>query len=406
MPKPILPAELAAELAPATLLVRGGSERTAYEETSEALFLTSGFVYGSAAEAEAAFKQDGSRYVYSRYRNPTVTMFEERLRLIEGAEACRATASGMAAVFAALLCKLRAGQRIVSSRALFGSCHYIVADLLPRWGIDSVQVDGRDLSAWEEALAPQSDKPGAAVAFCESPSNPAMEVIDIAEVARLTHRAGGVLVVDNVFATPLLQKPLALGADVVVYSATKHIDGQGRALGGAILASEKFVKDDLGLFYRHTGPSLSPFNAWLLLKGLETLELRVERQCRTALSIARFLEAHPKIERVIYPGLPSHPQYELARRQMAAGGTVVCCDIAGDKEASFRFLDALRLVDISNNLGDSKSLVTHPATTTHSRLKPEERAALGIGDTLVRLSVGLEAERDLIADLERALAVV
>jgi O-succinylhomoserine sulfhydrylase len=410
MPNPILPPELAAELSPATLLVRGGTERSAYEETSEALFLTSGFVYGSAAEAEAAFKQDGSRYVYSRYRNPTVTMFEERLRLIEGAEACRATASGMAAVFAALLCKLRAGQRVVASRALFGSCHYIVAELLPRWGIETVQVDGRDLSAWETALAPRSDRPGAAVAFCESPSNPAMEIIDIAEVARLTHRAGGILVVDNVFATPLLQKPLALGADVVVYSATKHIDGQGRALGGAILASEKYVKDDLGLFYRHTGPSLSPFNAWLLLKGLETLELRVERQCRTAEAIARFLESHPKVTRVIYPGLPSHPQYELARRQMSAGGTVVCFDIGsdkpGDKEACFRFLDALTLVDISNNLGDSKSLVTHPATTTHSRLKPEERAALGIGDALVRLSAGLEGEADLLADLERALRQV
>ncbi|MGH7061844.1 MAG: PLP-dependent transferase, partial [Stellaceae bacterium] len=304
MPKPILPAELAAEFAPATLLVRGGSERTAYEETSEALFLTSGFVYGSAAEAEAAFKQDGSRYVYSRYRNPTVAMFEERLRLIEGAEACRATASGMAAVFAALLCKLRAGTRIVSSRALFGSCHYIVADLLPRWGIETVLVDGRDLGAWEEALAG-----GATLAFCESPSNPAMELVDLAEVAKLVHRAGGIFVVDNVFATPLLQKPLALGADVVVYSATKHIDGQGRSLGGAILASEKFIKEDFGLFYRHTGPSLSPFNAWLLLKGLETLELRVERQCRTALAIARFLEAHPKVPRVIYPGLPSHPQH-------------------------------------------------------------------------------------------------
>ncbi|MBV9154328.1 MAG: O-succinylhomoserine sulfhydrylase, partial [Alphaproteobacteria bacterium] len=370
-------------------------------------------VYDSATEAEAAFKQDGSRYVYSRYRNPTVTMFEERLRLIEGAEACRATASGMAAVFAALLCKLRAGQRVVASRALFGSCHYIVAELLPRWGIETVQVDGRDLSAWETALAP-----GAALAFCESPSNPAMEIIDIAEVARLTHRAGGILVVDNVFATPLLQKPLALGADVVVYSATKHIDGQGRALGGAILASEKYIKDDLGLFYRHTGPSLSPFNAWLLLKGLETLELRVERQCRTAEAIARFLESHPKVSRVIYPGLPSHPQYELARQQMSAGGTVVCFDIggdkpgdkagdkAGDKEACFRFLDALKLVDISNNLGDSKSLVTHPATTTHSRLKPEERAALGIGDALVRLSAGLEGEADLVADLERALQQV
>jgi len=406
MPKPILPPELAAELSPATLLVRGGSERSAYEETSEALFMTSGFVYGSAAEAEAAFKQDGSRYVYSRYRNPTVTMFEERLRLIEGAEACRATASGMAAVFAALLCKLRAGQRVVASRALFGSCHYIVAELLPRWGIETVQVDGRDLSAWEAALAPRPDRPGAALTFCESPSNPAMEIIDLAEVARLTHRAGGILVVDNVFATPLLQKPLALGADVVVYSATKHIDGQGRALGGAILASEKFVKDDLGLFYRHTGPSLSPFNAGVLLKGLETLELRVERQCRTAEALARFLESHPKVTRVIYPGLPSHPQYELARRQMSAGGTVVAFDIAGDKDSCFRFLDALQLVDISNNLGDSKSLITHPATTTHSRLKPEEREALGIGDALVRLSAGLEGEADLVADLGRALAAV
>ncbi len=401
MPTPILPPELATELAPATLMVRGGSERSGYEETSEAMFLTSGFVYGSAAEAEAAFKADGSRYVYSRYRNPTVTMFEERLRLIEGAEACRATASGMAAVFAALLCKLRAGQRVVASRALFGSCHYIVAELLPRFGIETVLVDGRDLAAWEAALVP-----GAAVTFCESPSNPAMEIIDLAAVARLTHQAGGILVVDNVFATPLLQKPLALGADVVVYSATKHIDGQGRTLGGAILASEKFVKDDLGLFYRHTGPSMSPFNAWVLLKGLETLELRVERQCRTAAAIARLLETHPKIGRVIYPGLPSHPQYELAQRQMAAGGTLVAFDVAGDKEACFRFLDALRLVDISNNLGDSKSLVTHPATTTHSRLKPEERQALGIGDGLVRLSAGLEAEADLVADIERALRQV
>ena len=401
MPNPILPPDFAAELDPATILVRGGTERSGYDETSEALFMTSGFVYGSAAEAEAAFKEDGSRYVYSRYRNPTVTMFEERLRLIEGAEACRATASGMAAVFAALLCKLRAGQRVVASRALFGSCHYIVADLLPRWGIETVQVDGRDLDAWEKALAP-----GAALTFCESPSNPAMEIIDIEAVARLTHRAGGILVVDNVFATPLLQKPLALGADVVVYSATKHIDGQGRALGGAILGTEKYLKDDLSQFYRHTGPSMSPFNAWLLLKGLETLELRVERQCRTAEAIARHLETHPKIGRVIYPGLPSHPQHELARKQMKAGGTLVAFDIAGDKDSCFRFLDALRLVDISNNLGDSKSLVTHPATTTHSRLKPEEREALGIGDGLVRLSAGLEAEADLLSDIERALREV
>src|ERR1700730_1903217 len=401
MTKPVLPPDLATKVSAATILVRGGATRSPHDETCEALFMTSGFVYDDAAAAEAAFAQDGSRYVYSRYRNPTVAMFEERVRLIEGAGACRAAASGMAAVFAALLCKLRTGQRLVASRALFGSSHYIVADLWPRWGIETVQVDGRDLSAWEAALAP-----GAALTFCESPSNPAMEIIDLAEVARLTHRAGGILVVDNVFATPLLQKPLALGADVVVYSATKHIDGQGRALGGAILASEKFIKDDLGPFYRHTGPSLSPFNAWLLLKGLETLELRVERQCRTAGSIARLLQTHPKIGRVIYPGLPSHPQFELAQRQMSKGGTVVAFDIAGDKEGCFRFLDALRLVDISNNLGDSKSLITHPATTTHSRLKPEEREALGIGDALVRLSAGLEGEADLVADIGRALAAV
>jgi O-succinylhomoserine sulfhydrylase len=398
MTKQILPPDLTEGLDPATILVRGGATRTPHDETCEALFMTSGFVYDTAAAAEQAFAQDGSRFVYSRYRNPTVAMFEERLRLLEGAEACRATASGMAAVFAALLCRLRTGQRVVSSRALFGSCHYIVADLLPRWGIETVLVDGRDLGAWEEALAG-----GAAVAFCESPSNPAMEIIDLAAVARLTHRAGGILVVDNVFATPLLQKPLALGADVVVYSATKHIDGQGRCLAGAILASEKFVKDDLGPFYRHTGPSLSPFNAWLLLKGLETLALRVERQCRTAAAIAHYLESHPKISRVLYPGLPSHPQYELAQRQMKQGGSLVCFDVAGGKEACFRFLDALQLVDISNNLGDSKSLVTHPATTTHSRLKPEERAELEIGDELVRFSAGLEGEADLLADIERAL---
>jgi len=401
MTKQVLPAELVPELDPATLLVRGGAMRSGFDETCEAMYLSSGFVYGSAAEAEEAFKNDGSRFVYSRYRNPTVAMFEERLRLLEGAEACRATASGMAAVFASLLCKLRAGDKVVASRALFGSCFYIVNELLPRYGIATEIVDGRDLSAWEAALAG-----GAKASFLESPSNPAMDIIDIAEVARLTHRAGGILVVDNVFATPLLQKPLALGADVVVYSATKHIDGQGRALGGAILCSNQYLKDDLGQFYRHTGPSLSPFNAWLLLKGLETLELRVERQCRTAEGIARFLESHPKITQVLYPGLPSHPQHELAKRQMALGGSVVCCDIAGDKAACFRFMDALKLVDISNNLGDSKSLVTHPATTTHSRLKPEERAALGIGDSLVRLSAGLEAERDLIGDLTRALATV
>jgi O-succinylhomoserine sulfhydrylase len=398
MSKPVLPAALAAAASPATLLVRGGAARTPYQETSEALFMTSGFVYDDAAAAEAAFAQDGARYVYSRYRNPTVAMFEERLRLVERAAACRATASGMAAVFAALCCRLRAGERLVASRALFGSCHYVVSELLPRWGIETVLVDGRDLGAWETALAG-----GAAVAFCESPSNPAMEIIDLAAVARLVHRAGGLFVVDNVFATPLLQQPLAFGADVVVYSATKHIDGHGRCLGGAVLASEKFIKDDLGPFYRHTGPSLSPFNAWLLLKGLETLELRVDRQCRTAAAIARYLEGHPKIGRVLYPGLPSHPQYDLARRQMKQGGSLVAFEVGGGKEDCFRFLDALRLVDISNNLGDAKSLVTHPATTTHSRLKPEARAELGISESLVRFSAGLEAEADLLADFEAAL---
>jgi O-succinylhomoserine sulfhydrylase len=398
MPNPVLPADLAETVAPATILVRGGASRTAYRETSEALFLTSGFVYDDAAAAEAAFAGDGSRYVYSRYRNPTVAMFEERLRLIEGAAACRATASGMAAVFAALACRLRAGQRLVSSRALFGSCHWIVSELLPRWGIETALVDGRDLGAWEAALAG-----GATLAFCESPSNPTLEIVDLAAVARLTHRAGGLLVVDNVFATPLLQRPLAQGADIVVYSATKHIDGQGRCLGGAVLGSDQFIKDDLGPFYRHTGPSLSPFNAWLLLKGLETLELRVDRQCRTAAAIARYLEAHPKVARVLYPGLPSHPQYDLARRQMKEGGSLVAFEIGGGKAECFRFLDALRLVDISNNLGDAKSLVTHPATTTHSRLTPEARAELGISDALMRFSAGLEAEADLLADLERAL---
>jgi O-succinylhomoserine sulfhydrylase len=398
MPDPVLSADLAKAVATATLLVRGGANRTAHQETSEALFLTSGFVYDDAAAAEAAFAADGARFVYSRYRNPTVAMFEERLRLVEGAAACRATASGMAAVFAALACRLRAGQRLVSSRALFGSCHWLVSELLPRWGVDTVFVDGRDLGAWQAALAG-----GAALAFCESPSNPTLEIVDLAAVARLTHRAGGLLVVDNVFATPLLQQPLALDADVVVYSATKHIDGQGRCLGGAVLGSERFIKDDLGPFYRHTGPSLSPFNAWLLLKGLETLELRVDRQCRTAAAIAGYLETHPKIARVLYPGLASHPQHDLARRQMKAGGSLVAFEIGGGKEACFRFLDALRLVDISNNLGDSKSLVTHPATTTHARLTAEARAELGISEALVRFSAGLEAESDLLADTEQAL---
>jgi len=401
MTKPVLPAVLACGLDPATILVRGGATRSAHDETCEALFMTSGFVYAKAAAAEQAFAQEGSRFVYSRYRNPTVAMFEERLRLLEGAEACRATASGMAAVFAALLCRLRAGQRVVSSRALFGSCHYIVADLLPRWGIETVLIDGRDLAAWEQALAG-----GAALAFCESPSNPTMEIIDIVEVARLTHRASGILVVDNVFATPLLQKPLALGADVVVYSATKHIDGQGRCLGGVILGSEAFIQKNIHVLLRQTGPSLSPFNAWVLLKGLETLAVRVRRQTDSAATLAVALAEHPKIARLIYPGRPDHPQAKIAQKQMRGGSTLVAFDIKGGKQAAFRFQDSLQLIRISNNLGDAKSLITHPATTTHQRLTPAQRAELGISDGLVRVSIGLEHPDDIVEDVLAALEAV
>jgi O-succinylhomoserine sulfhydrylase len=385
-------------LRPRTVMTRAAHLRSQFMETCEAVYMSSGYVYATAEEAEAAFANDGSRFVYSRYANPTVAMFEERLRLLEGAEACRATASGMAAVFASLACQLKAGDRVVASRALFNSCHYIITQILPRYGVMTELVDGRDLAAWKRALAP-----GAKAVFCESPSNPTLELIDIAAVAEMTHRAGGLFVVDNVFATPLLQHPLALGADIVVYSATKHIDGQGRSLGGAVLGSETFVRESLMPFLRHTGPALSPFNAWLLLKGIETLDLRVERQCQSAAQVARFLEGHPKVARVLYPGLESHPQYDLARRQMSGAGTLIALSVKGGKHGAFRFQNALRLIEISNNLGDGKSLVTHPATTTHHRLKPEERATLGIDDGLVRLSVGLEDPVDLIADLDQAL---
>jgi len=383
-----------------TEMVRGGLTRSGFDETSEALYLTSGYVYSSAEEAEAAFKGDKERFVYSRYANPTVSMFEERLRLLEGAEACRATASGMSAVFASLMAQLKTGDRVVASRALFGSCQYIVAELLPRYGIESVLVDGTDLKAWEQALAK-----GAKAVFLETPSNPTLEVIDIQAVSELAHAAGATVIVDNVFATPVLQRPLALGADVVVYSATKHIDGQGRTMGGAILCSEAFIKDHLQMFYRHTGPSMSPFNAWVMVKGLETLDLRVERHCANALKVAEFLEGQSGVTKVLYPGLPSHPQAELAKRQMSGGSTLVAFEVAGGKARAFRMMNALATIDISNNLGDSKSLITHPATTTHQRLKPEERAELGIGDGLLRLSVGLEDPADLIEDLEQALSV-
>ncbi len=385
-----------------TRAVRGGLERSKHSETSEALFLTSGFVYGSAEEAETAFADKKStRFVYSRFGNPTVAMFEERLRQLEGAEACRGVASGMAAVFASLMCQLRAGDRVVASRALFGSCQYIVGELLPRYGIESVFVDGTDLAAWSAALA----KPTKAV-FLETPSNPMLEVIDLPQVAALAHRAGARVVVDNVFATPLLQKPLELGADIVVYSATKHIDGQGRCMGGAILGTRDWVDAELVPFLRHTGPALSPFNAWNLVKGLETLALRVDASCATALSLARKLEGHAKLASVRYPFLASHPQETLARAQMRSGGTVVTFRLAEGKAAAFRFLNALQIVDISNNLGDAKSLICHPATTTHQRLTEEERRHLGIEPGTLRLSVGLEDEADLEADLLSALAVV
>ena len=383
----------------ATRLVRGGTRRSAHGETSEAMFLTSGYVYEDAGEAEARFKGDAPGFVYSRFGNPTVAMFERRLALLEGAEACKATSTGMAAVFASLMAQLRAGDHVVSSRALFGSCLYIVSDLLPRYGIEVTLVDGTDLDQWTAAFRPDTR-----CVFLESPSNPGLEIIDLEAVAAMAHDVGARLVVDNVFATPLLQPAMQLGADIVVYSATKHIDGQGRCLGGAILSSQAFVDDELLPFLRHTGPSLSPFNAWVLLKGLETLELRVERMCANALDVASFLEGRNEIERVLYPGLPSHPQHALAERQMRAGGTVVSFDIAGGKEAAFSFLNRLRLIDISNNLGDSKSLITHPATTPHQRLQPEERAALRLGDGLVRLSVGLEDVEDVKSDISQAFS--
>lgn len=384
----------------ATRLVRGGTCRTGFSETSEALFMTSGYVYDSAEEAEGAFVTDGVRYVYSRFANPTVQMLQDRLAMVEGAAHCRATASGMAAVFAALASLVKAGSRVVASRALFGSCHYIVGDLLPRWGARHAFVDGTDLAQWRAALAEPAD-----AVFLESPSNPTLEVIDIAEVSKLAHAAGARVVVDNVFATPLLQKPLALGADVVVYSTTKHIDGQGRSLGGAVLSNDaQYVDDVLSPFLRHTGPAMSPFNAWLLLKGLETLDLRVQRHCENAARVAAFLSARKGIGRVLYPGLASHPQHALAQRQMAAGGTIVAFEAGNGKESAFKLLNALRLIDISNNLGDAKSLITHPATTTHQRLGDAERGRMGIGPALLRLSVGLEDADDLIEDLDQAIA--
>ena len=386
----------------ATSLVRGGTQRSEFDETSEGIFMTSGYVYDSAESAEAAFKGESARYIYSRYANPTVTMFEERLALLEGAEYCVGTSSGMAAVFASLLSQLKAGERVVASRALFGSCHYIIQDMLPNFGINVQFVDGTDLVQWEAALA----TPTKAV-FLETPSNPTLDIIDLRKVAKLAHASGARLIVDNVFATPILQHPLEFGADIVMYSATKHIDGQGRALGGAILTNDaEFIDDCLTPYMRHTGPAMSPMNAWILLKGLETLKIRVDHHVRSAIIIADFLSDHEGIERVLYPGLDNHPQHKLAKSQMEEGGTMVTFELIGGKEAAFKFLNALEIVDISNNLGDAKSLITHPATTTHHRLSEEDRAHLSISDGMVRLSVGLEDCEDLLEDLDQALKVM
>ena len=383
---------------PQTRAVRAGQVRSNFDETSEALFLTSGYAYNSAEEAEATFKGESTHFQYSRFGNPTVSMFENRLAALEGAEACRATSTGMAAVFYALLALLKSGDRIVAARQLFGSCHYIINELLPKYGIKGEFVDGGDLAQWEKALS----TPANAVLF-ESPSNPMLDIVDIQAVCDLAHQAGATVVLDNAFATPMLQRPLEFGADVVVHSATKYIDGQGRTLGGAILGSRTFIIDKLQPIIRNTGPALSPFNAWVLVKGMETLGLRIDRHCANARRVADALATHPKIGRVLYPGREDHPQHRLAAKQMSNFGGVVTFDIEGGKHATFEVLNRLQLIDISNNLGDAKSMVTHPATTTHMRIGAEERAKLGIGDGTVRISVGLEDADDIVGDLVQAL---
>jgi O-succinylhomoserine sulfhydrylase len=388
----------APSLRPATRLVHGGTMRSSFGETSEALFLTQGYVYDTMEAAEARFKGEAPGFLYSRFSNPTVAMFERRMAELEGAEAARATASGMAAVTASVMGQVKAGDHVVAAKALFGSCRFVVEELMPRFGVACTLVDGTDLDQWRAAMRPDTK-----VLFLESPTNPQLEIIDIAAVADIAHAGGAALTVDNVFATPLLQSPLALGADCVVYSATKHIDGQGRCLGGVILASEDFIQQKVHNLLRQTGPALSPFNAWVMLKSLETLPLRVQAQMRSAEQIADHLAGKPGVARVLYPTRKDHPQHELAMKQMSGGGTVVALDLAGGKQAAFRFANALRIMKISNNLGDAKSLITHPATTTHQRLSPEARAEMGIGEGLLRLSIGLEDVEELWADLAQAL---
>ena len=385
-------------LRPATQLVHGGTLRSQFGETSEALFLTQGFVYETMEAAEARFKGEDPGFVYSRYGNPTVAMFEERMRLLEGAGGARATASGMAAVTASIMGQVKAGDHVVAARALFGSCLYVIEELLPRFGVASTLVDGGDLAQWRAAMRPETK-----VLFLESPTNPGLEIYDIAAIAGIAHDGGATLVVDNVFATPLLQKPLALGADCVVYSTTKHVDGHGRCLGGIILGSQEFIDTHMMNYLRQTGPALSPFNAWVMLKSLESLSVRVAHQTQSAGVVADMLAAHPAVTRVLYPGRADHPQAALARQQMSGGGTLIAFDVAGGKAGAFAFANALDIIKISNNLGDAKSLLTHPATTTHQRLTPDARAAMGIGEGLVRLSIGLEDAADLTDDLRYAL---
>jgi O-succinylhomoserine sulfhydrylase len=384
---------------PQTTLIHSGTLRSQFGEMSESIFLTQGYVYETAEAAEARFKGEEPGFIYSRYANPTVDMFEKRMCALEGAEDARATASGMAAVAAAILCSLKAGDHIVAARALFGSCRWIIETLAPTYGIESTLVDGTDIKNWEQALRPNTK-----LFFLESPTNPTLEVIDIAVVSALANSIGARVVVDNVFATPLQQRPLELGAHVVVYSATKHIDGQGRCLGGIVLSDKAWIDENLHNYFRHTGPSLSPFNAWALLKGLETLPIRVAQQMQSATRIADVLADRPEIDRVIYPGRADHPQADIIKKQMSGGSTLICLDVKGGKKAAFAFQNALDIILISNNLGDAKSLITHPATTTHKNLTDEARAEMGIGPGTLRLSVGLEHVDDLLQDIEHALA--
>jgi O-succinylhomoserine sulfhydrylase len=382
-----------------TLAVRAGTLRTPFQETSEALFLTSGYAYEAPEEAEARFKGEAEGYQYSRFGNPTVTMFEQRMAALEGAPVARATASGMAAVTATFLSALRTGDHVVAAKAMFGSCRHVIEEILPRFGIASTLVDGGDVGQWRAAMRPQTK-----MLFLETPSNPTLAIVDLKAVAKIAQDGGARLVVDNAFATPALQRPMEFGADIVIHSSTKYIDGQGRALGGVILCKEDFLKDHLQTFIRNTGPSISPFNAWVHLKSLETLDLRMRAHCEAAATVADFLAGQKTVSRVLYPFRPDHPQHNLARAQMEGGGGVVAFEVAGGKKAAFQMANALKIIDISNNLGDAKSLITHPETTTHQKLTPAARAELGVTSGLMRLSVGLEDPADLCEDLAQALA--